>query len=247
MAEFSMRRKSHIDSVELTLLTGNMTGARPDGPRETSRKRYGVLATLRVNFLAGLVVVAPIAVTVWVFWTAIGIVDSWVLPLIPEIYRPTAYTDINIRGVGVIIFLIFTVVVGWVAKGLFGRFLLRWWENIVDRVPLIRSVYNVIKQIAETVVSQSSNSFDRPCLVEYPRKGSWAIGFYSSHAKGEIRSHLEAQGEIISVFMPTTPNPTSGFVLFIPERDVIYLDMGVEDAAKLVISAGLIYPPSIKD
>ncbi|WP_093991645.1 DUF502 domain-containing protein [Flavimaricola marinus] len=197
---------------------------------------------LRNNFLAGVVVIAPIGLTVWLIWTLIGWMDSWVLPLVPGRLNPEQYIGINLRGVGVIFFLVFTVVIGWVAKGLVGRSFLRFGENLVGRMPVVRSVYNAAKQIAETVFSQSDTSFDEACLIEHPRKGVYAIAFITTKAKGEIDAKLPYDEEIVTVFMPTTPNPTSGFLLFVPRSDIIELDMSVEDAAKLVISAGLVYP-----
>ncbi|NIY78558.1 DUF502 domain-containing protein [Celeribacter sp. HF31] len=218
-------------------------------------RKPGLFAHLRAAFLTGLVVVAPIGLTAYVIWTVIGWVDGWVLTFVPSGYHPDAlinrflgYTDpgeqihINLRGAGVVIFLIFTVVVGWIAKGLVGRSLIRWAENLVDRTPVVRSIYNGVKQIAETVFSQSGTSFDKACLIEYPRRGIWAIGFVSTNAKGEVARRTPEDEKYLSVFVPTTPNPTSGFLLFFPESDVILLDMTVEDAAKLVISAGLVYP-----
>lgn len=218
-------------------------------------RKPGLFAHLRAAFLTGLVVVAPIGLTAYVIWTVIGWVDGWVLTFVPSSYHPDAlinrflgYTEpgeqihINLRGAGVVIFLIFTVVVGWIAKGLVGRSLIRWAENLVDRTPVVRSIYNGVKQIAETVFSQSGTSFDKACLIEYPRRGIWAIGFVSTNAKGEVARRTPEDEKYLSVFVPTTPNPTSGFLLFFPESDVILLDMSVEDAAKLVISAGLVYP-----
>ncbi|MFY0691442.1 MAG: DUF502 domain-containing protein [Paracoccaceae bacterium] len=202
----------------------------------------GFFARLRGNFLAGIVVIAPIGLTVWLIWTVVGWIDSWVLPFVPSDYHPEQYIGINLRGVGVIFFLIFTVLVGWIGKGLLGRSLLHWGESVVDRMPVVRSIYNGLKQIAETVFSQRDTSFDRACLVEYPRRGIWAIAFISTSAKGEIDSGIPVEEGIMSVFLPTTPNPTSGFLLFVPKSDVIELEMSVEDAAKLVISAGLVYP-----
>lgn len=150
---------------------------------------------------------------------------------------------VNIRGVGVVVFLIFTIIVGWIAKGLLGRSFIAWGESMVDRMPIVRSLYNGIKQIAETVFSQSTEAkFDKACLVEYPRKGIWAIAFVSTKAKGEIDASIPADEDIMSVFLPTTPNPTSGFLLFVPRSETIELKMSVEDCAKLVISAGLVYP-----
>lgn len=199
-------------------------------------------AGLRSSFLTGLVVIAPVGLTIWLMWTLIGWVDGFVLPLIPAKYQPEQYIGINLRGVGVIIFLVFTVVVGWVAKGLIGRSLIVFAESLVNRMPVVRSIYSGVKQIAETVFAQSERSFEKACLVQYPRKDIWAIGFISTEARGEINEKAPTASDLLSVFVPTTPNPTSGFLLYFPREDVIELDMSIEDAAKLVISAGLVYP-----
>lgn len=212
------------------------------------RKR-GIFARFRANFITGLVVISPIGLTLWLIWTVTGWIDGWVLPFVPAPYQPDALvrdafgTDapINVRGVGVIVFLIFTVFVGWIAKGIMGRSLLRWGESIVDRMPVVRSIYNGVKQVAETVFNQADAKFDKACLVEYPRKGMWGVGFVATAAKGELLEKLPGE-EVMTVFVPTTPNPTSGFLLYVPKPDVIFLDMSVEDAAKLIISAGLVYP-----
>lgn len=225
------------------------------------RRRWRLFTGLRNNFLAGLVVVVPIAITIWLIWTFVGWIDSWVLPFVPARYHPDALIDwffgdsawfkalfgedirVNVRGLGVVVFLIFTVLVGWITKGMIGRSFLGWGERLVDRMPVVRSLYNGLKQIAETVFSQSTDTkFDKACLVEYPRKGIWAIAFISTKAKGEVDARIPVDEDIISVFLPTTPNPTSGFLLFVPRHSVIELDMTVEDCAKLVISAGLVYP-----
>jgi uncharacterized membrane protein len=207
-----------------------------------SPHRTGIFARLRARFLTGLVVIAPVALTIWLIWTLIGWVDALVLPLIPYDLTPAHYIGYNLRGVGVVVFLVFTILVGWVAKGLIGRTLIRFGESLVDRMPVVRSIYSGVKQIAETIFAQTERSFETACLVQYPRKGIWAIGFISTTAKGEINHKAETGGTLLSVFLPTTPNPTSGFLLFLPKEDVIELDMSVEDAAKLVISAGLVYP-----
>ncbi|PID36923.1 MAG: hypothetical protein CR993_02575 [Rhodobacterales bacterium] len=232
---------------------------RPDD----SHRRHP-FAGLRNNFLAGLVVVMPIFITIWLIWAFVGWIDSWVLPFVPGYYHPDAIINrwfgdsawfkaifgpeevhINIRGLGVVVFLIFTVIVGWITKGLIGRSFLSWGERLVNRMPVVRSLYSGVKQIAETVFAQTNEKkFDRACLVEYPRRDLWAIAFISTEAKGEISGQFPSDDPIISVFLPTTPNPTSGFLLFVPRSDIIELDMSVEDAAKLVISAGLVYPNS---
>ncbi|MBD0865844.1 MAG: DUF502 domain-containing protein [Rhodobacteraceae bacterium] len=211
-------------------------------PFDDKDRRLGLFARLRNSFLTGIVVIAPVGLTIWLIWTVVGWIDGFVLPLVPANLRPEQYIGINLRGVGLIFLLVFTVIVGWVAKGLIGRSLIRTAESLVDRMPVVRSIYSGIKQISETVFAQADRSFETACLIQYPRKGIWAIGFISTTAKGEVVERAETSGGLLSVFVPTTPNPTSGFLLFFPEEDVIQLDMTVEDAAKLVISAGLVYP-----
>ncbi|AWI83510.1 hypothetical protein CEW88_07365 [Alloyangia pacifica] len=212
-------------------------------PFDDKPRRPGIFASLRASFLTGLVVIAPVGLTIWLIWTLFGWVDGFVLPLVPQRFNPEEYIGINLRGVGVIFFLVFTILVGWVAKGLIGRSMIRFAETLVDRTPVVRSIYSGIKQIAETVFAQTESNFEKACLVQYPRKGIWAIGFISTRAKGEILARADAMGDLVSVFVPTTPNPTSGFLLYFPAEDVVELEMSIEDAAKLVISAGLVYPP----
>ncbi|MEZ5687139.1 MAG: DUF502 domain-containing protein [Paracoccaceae bacterium] len=214
-------------------------------PHPAKRKR-SLLGGFRSSFLTGLVVVAPVGLTLWLMWTVAGWVDGWVLPMVPAELHPERYIGVNLRGIGVLIFLIFTVIVGWMAKGIFGRALIRMGESIVDRMPVVRSVYSGIKQIAETVFNQGEEKFDKACLIEYPRPGLKAIAFVSSSAKGEVARLADDGDPLISVFLPTTPNPTSGFLLFVPRSQITYLDMSVEDAAKLIISAGLVYPSEKK-
>ena len=213
-----------------------------------------MLARLRTSFLTGIVVIAPVALTIWLIWSVIGWFDGFVLPFVPDAYRPEEILNtifgydlkLNIRGVGVVVFLVFATLVGWLAKGLIGRSFIKYAENLVNRMPVVRSFYSGIKQIAETVFAQQERSFEKACMIEYPRKGIWAIGFISTTAKGEIADRNSSNGPMVSVFVPTTPNPTSGFLLFFPKADIIELDMSIEDAAKLVISAGLVYPPAKK-
>ncbi len=228
------------------------TSHHPEKPR---RARWSPFAALRNSFLAGLVVIAPIWLTVWLIWTVVGWVDSFVWPFIPDAYQPTELVnrvlgregadriEVNVRGVGVIIFLLFTIFVGWIAKGFFGRSFLAWGEGLIDRTPVVRSIYNGVKQIAETVFAQSEANFEKACLIQYPRPGIWAIGFISAKTRGEVLEKSDPD-EMLSIFVPTTPNPTSGFLLFFPKEDVVELEMTIEDAAKLVISAGLVYPDS---
>ena len=217
-------------------------------PRRAKRppkpsRRARLLQRLRNNFLTGLVVVAPIILTIYVIYLIVGFIDTRVTPLIPARYHPEELLGMDIFGFGVIIFVIFTTIVGMLTKGLFGRQLVRFGEGLVDRTPVVRSIYNAVKQIVETIFAQSKSSFQKACLVEYPRKGIWAVAFVSTEAKGELPGKMD-EPDVLSVFLPTTPNPTSGFLLFVPRRDVVMLDMSVEEAAKMVISAGLVVPPT---
>ncbi|MFZ8869388.1 MAG: DUF502 domain-containing protein [Paracoccaceae bacterium] len=217
----------------------------------TLLKRF--ISGFRNSFLTGVVVIAPVGLTVWLVWTVIGWIDGFVLPFVPSQYQPEAILKailgedvrVNIRGLGVVFFLVFTTFIGWIAKGLLGRTFIRSAENLVNRMPVVRSVYSGVKQIAETVFAQADRSFEKACLIEYPRRGIWAIGFISTTAKGEVSKRSGSGQKMQSIFVPTTPNPTSGFLLFFPAEDVIELDMSVEDAAKLVISAGLVYPEDL--
>jgi len=212
-----------------------------------------MLTGLRNSFLTGIIVIAPIGLTVWLIWTLVGWVDSWVLPFVPAGYQPEALLNwalgdpeppvrISVRGLGVVFFLVFTILIGWIAKGLVGRSFIRWGEDLVGRLPVVRSIYNALKQIAETVFSQSESNFEKACLIEFPRDGTWAVAFVTKRPRGEIRTLLETEEEIITCFMPTTPNPTTGFLLFVPKSRVRILDMKIEEAAKIIISAGLVYP-----
>lgn len=215
----------------------------------TTPPRRGFLAGLRASFLTGLVVVLPVGLTLWLTWAAIGWLDAWILPLIPAAYQPEAIVHrifgpdatFPLRGVGVAVFLVFTVIIGWMARGLIGRTLVRQAERLVDRVPVVRSVYGGFKQIAETVFSQKERSFDRTCLVQFPREGAWAVGLVASKPRGEIAMRLPQGEDMIAVFLALTPL-TSGMLIYVPARDVVFLDMKPDEAAKLIVSGGLVYP-----
>lgn len=215
--------------------------ARKPTRRRKQPPKPPLLQRLRGDFLTGLVVVLPVFLTIYLVWVTIGFVDSRVVPLIPSRYNPENVFGRNIFGFGVVVFLTFTTLVGAMTKGFIGRRILTWGEGIVERMPIVRSIYNGIKQIAETIFSQKSNSFQNACLIEYPRRGLWAVAFVSTDTMGEIKAK-SGEEELVSVFLPTTPNPTSGFLLFVPRKDLHVLDMSVEEAAKLIISAGLVEP-----
>ena len=198
------------------------------------------MTKIRSWFLTGILVMTPLILTIYVAWAFITFVDNLVVPLVPFEYRPSNYLPFSIPGLGLIIVFIFTTFVGLLATGLFGRTLIRIWENILNRMPVVRSVYSAIKQILETVMATQSDAFRQAVLVQYPRKDIWAIGFVTGSTKGEVGKRVDKK--MVNVFMPTTPNPTSGFLLFFPEEDLIFLNMTVEDALKLVVSGGMVVP-----
>jgi uncharacterized membrane protein len=218
---------------------------------EPLHHRRSFLAGLRASFLTGLVVVLPIGLTLYLVWAVTGWIDGWILPLIPAAYQPDALIgrwfgpdyEFPVRGVGVLVFLFFTILVGWLAKGLIGRTVIRRGEDLVDRMPVVRSVYSAIKQVAETFFNKKEQSFDKACLVEFPRAGSWALGFISTKPRGELADRLAAHGvEFSAVFVGLTPF-TSGMLLFVPTHELVILDdVGIDDAAKLIVSGGLVYP-----
>ena len=198
------------------------------------------MTKIRSWFLTGILVMTPLILTIYVAWAFITFVDNLVVPLVPFNYRPSNYLPFSIPGLGLIIVFIFTTFVGLLATGLFGRTLIRIWENILNRMPIVRSVYSAIKQILETVMATQSDAFRQAVLVQYPRKDIWAIGFVTGSTKGEVGKRVDKK--MVNVFMPTTPNPTSGFLLFFPKEDLIFLNMTVEDALKLVVSGGMVVP-----
>ena len=211
-----------------------------------ARRKTTFLQRARSNFLTGIVVVAPVVITGYLVWTIITWVDNKIVPLVPKAYNPGTYLPFEVPGFGLIVFVLFTAIVGYLTRNLFGRRLVHMGEAWVERMPFVRTIYNALKQIVETILSQSKTSFKQACLIEYPRKGLWAIAFVSTDTKGELPSKI-GRAEMVSVFLPTTPNPTSGFLLFVPREDVILMDMSVEEAAKLVISAGLVTPPTAEE
>jgi uncharacterized membrane protein len=215
--------------------------ARPPTRRKPRAPRPSLFQRLRGDFLTGFIVVLPVFLTIYLIWATIGLVDAKVVPLIPHRYNPQNIFGSNIFGFGLLVFLVFTTLVGALTKGFFGRQLLHYGERMVDRMPVVRSIYNGLKQIVTTVLSKSSNSFQQACLIEYPRKGIWAVAFISTETRGEIPAKA-GEPDLMSVFLPTTPNPTSGYLLFVPRDEVVLLEMSVEEAAKLVISAGLVSP-----
>ena len=211
-------------------------------PKELQLKKPGLLGRARNYFFTGLIVVGPVSITVYIIWALISFVDSWVEPLLPAIWQPETY-GLSIPGIGVAFSIIILMIVGAFVANLFGRTIIGFGEQLVGRMPVVRGVYGALKQIFETVLSQSHTSFQKVGIIEYPRKGLYSIVFVSTETTGEIHQKCSQTSQgMLSIFLPTTPNPTSGFLLFVPREDVIILDMSVEEAAKMVISAGLVVP-----
>lgn len=197
---------------------------------------------LRNYFLAGLLVSAPIGITFWLAWQFITFVDNTVRPLIPVKWNPESYLPFAIPGLGLLVVLIALTMVGSVTTGYLGRLITKVSEGAISQLPIVRSVYSWTRQVFETVLSQKSNAFREVVLVEYPNRGTWAVGFITGRTEGEVQELTSET--VVNVFVPATPNPTTGFLLFIPERDVHHLDLTVEEGIKLVISSGIVTPPN---
>ncbi len=202
-----------------------------------------MITRVRNYFLTGFVVTAPLAITAYLAWSFVGWVDSWVKPLIPARYNPDNYLPFAVPGFGLVVALALITLVGFLTANIIGRTIVSYGEYFLGRMPLVRNIYRALKQILETVFSERAQTFKKVGLVEYPRKGLWALVFVATEARGEVR-HLTNGDDspTIAVFLPTTPNPTSGYLLYVPKDDIIELEMSVEDGAKLVISAGLVAP-----
>ena len=204
--------------------------------------KTGVMARLRTYFLTGIVIVGPLAVTAYISWWFIDTVDRWITPLVPRLLLPDTYLPIHVPGIGVILGIAGLTLLGFLAANLAGRTLLLIGERILDRMPLVRGLYKGLKQIFETVFSQSGTSFRKVGLVEFPTKGTWSLVFISTPPSDALTSSLPPDETHCSVFLPCTPNPTTGFYFFLPARDIIEVPITPDDAAKLIMSAGLIQP-----
>lgn len=208
---------------------------------EQTRTQSGLGARLRGYFLAGIVVTAPIGLTIYFTYLFLAAIDTNVSRLLPDEWYEGVYGGTTVPGLGILVAIVFFIAVGWFATNFLGRVVIRIAEAIVHRVPVIRKIYAAIKQIVETVMTSQSQAFREVVMMEYPRKGVWSIGFVTGKTEGEVQGVTKE--ETINVFVPTTPNPTSGYLLFVPKKDLVYLKMSVEEGVKLVVSAGIIAPP----
>jgi len=205
-----------------------------------------VVARLRNYFLTGLVVAGPLAITAWLIWSIITWADNLMRPLIPPIYRPETYLPWPIPGTGLVIALIALTLLGFLTANLVGRTLVGWGEGLLNRMPIVRPIYKTMKQIFEALFSKSGSSFRQVALVEFPAPGMWSLVFLSQPPGGDLAEKLP-QGEHVSAFMPCTPNPTTGFFFYVKREELIVLDISVENAMTLLISAGMVQPDSGAD
>lgn len=208
----------------------------PGAPRH-----HGFGSGIRTWFLTGLIVAGPLAVTAALVWWFVNLVDGWVKPLVPNWLWPDMYLPYDVPGIGVVIAFLGLTILGFLTANLAGRTLLRLGETILDRMPVVRGIYKSVKQIFETVFSQSGTGFRRVGLVQFPAPGMWSIVFLSAPPSPSVANHLPGRPHT-SVFLPCTPNPTTGFYFYIPSDEVIEVPLTPEEAAKLIMSAGLIQP-----
>jgi uncharacterized membrane protein len=211
----------------------------PSGPEPPQTHSVG--SRLRNYFLTGLVVAGPVAITLWLVWSFVTWVDDLVRPFIPVAYRPETYLPIKVPGFGLIIAFVALTLLGFLTANLVGRKLVEAGETLLERMPIVRPLYRGLKQVFETLFSQSGSTFRKVGLVEFPAPGMWSLVFLSTPPGTDINAVLPGE-EHVSVFMPCTPNPTTGFFFYVPRREIIELDIPVEAAAKLIMTAGMIQP-----
>lgn len=192
-------------------------------------------------FVTGLLIWVPLAITAWVLSLIAGIADQS-LRLLPESMHPHNLLGFDVPGTGVVLTLLIILVTGLLAANFIGQRLVSWWEKLLARIPVVNSIYNSVKQVSDTLFSSSGNAFRQALLVQYPRTGSWTIAFLTGTPGGDVVNHLKE--DHVSVYVPTTPNPTSGFFLMLPKSEVIELDMDVDEALKYIISMGVVAPPA---
>jgi uncharacterized membrane protein len=193
----------------------------------------------RRYFITGLLVLVPLVITIWVLKTLLGAMDQSLL-LLPPQWRPEAQLGYYVPGIGALMTVLIVLATGVVATNFFGRRILMFWEGLLSRVPVVKSIYYSVKQVSDTLFSDSGEAFRKALLVQYPRQGCWTIAFQTGQPGGDVVNHLK--GDYVSVYVPTTPNPTSGFFLMMPKAEVIELDMSVDDALKYIISMGVVTP-----
>lgn len=198
---------------------------------------------MRKYFITGLLVLVPLSITLWVLHLIVGTLDQSVL-LMPEKWRPESQLGFYLPGLGTILTLLIILLTGLITRNFFGNRLLQWWELLLNRIPVVNSIYSSVKQVSDTLLSPSGNAFRKAVLIQYPHANCWTIAFQTGVPGGDVRTHL--QGDYISVYVPTTPNPTSGFFLMLRRADAIELEMTVDEALKYIISMGVVAPAEHK-
>lgn len=197
----------------------------------------GLLARLRAYLFAGILLTAPIAITLYIAWIVIRFVDQTVAQALPPTYNPNYYLPFSIPGLGLVLVITVLIVVGWLAAGMLGRFFVRVSEGVLNRMPIVRSVYSAVKQIFETILAERANAFSKVVLVQFPREGMWRIGFVTGLIPGNVQD--VAPSGLVNVFVPNTPNVTAGFLVLVPPEEIIEVDLTPEEALKLIVSGGI--------
>jgi uncharacterized membrane protein len=236
-----MNESDRSSKIAPSAAAGQGNDALPVADRPASAHHGGPISRLRNYFLTGLVLVGPLYITVSLTWWFINWVDDLVRPFIPLTYRPETYLPVKVPGTGLIIALLALTMLGFLTANFVGRKLIELSENILSRMPVVRPIYKSLKQIFETLFSKSGSSFRRAGLVEFPSPGMWSLVFLSNPASADIAAKLP-DTEHVAAFMPCTPNPTTGFFFYVPRRDIIDLDITVEQAMTLLMSAGMVQP-----
>jgi uncharacterized membrane protein len=208
---------------------------------QSAPTRPGIAGRIRNYFLTGLIVAGPVAVTLWLIWWFVTWVDGLVRPLIPEAYRPETHLPLNIPGFGLVIAFVALTLLGFLTANFIGSKFVNLGESLLNRMPIVRPIYRTSKQIFQTLFSRSGSSFRRVGLVEFPAPGMWSLVFLTQTPSDDIAARLPAT-EHVAAFMPCTPNPTTGFFFYVPRREVIDLDISVEQAMQLLMSAGMVQP-----
>jgi uncharacterized membrane protein len=222
-----------------TPMSSDTTEHTPAPQTESVPLHLGILNRLKAYFFAGILVTAPVSITFYIAWQFIQFMDDQVSPLIPPAFNPKNW---GIPGFGLVAVVVSLTLIGALTAGFAGRMLVRLYDAVLERMPVLRGIYSAVKQIFETMLAQKANAFREVALIEYPRQGIWTLAFITGATGGELKDRFDE--EMVNVFVPTTPNPTSGFLLFLPKRDVQVLDMSVEDGIKMVVSTGIITPPT---
>lgn len=195
--------------------------------------------TMRKYFLTGLLILVPLAITLWVLHAIISTMDQSLL-LLPPQWRPKELFGFQMLGFGAVLTVLIIFLTGLLAQNFIGNYVVRIWEGLLKRIPIVNSIYSSVKQVSDTLFSSSGNAFRKAVLIEYPRQGSWSIGFLTGVPGGDVVNHLK--GDYVSVYIPTTPNPTSGFFLMVPKAEAIELNMSVDEALKYIVSMGVVAP-----